>query len=78
MHIPPQPKNDKEFLELLGRIIFVIGFRWSIVNDRWPKIKKAFHNFDVDWVKNAKMEELVEADGMIKNKKKIQLIILLK
>ena len=52
VHIPPKPKNDAEFLEVMSKIIFISGFRWDIVNSRWPKIRKAFHNFNIGkWVK---------------------------
>ena len=41
-----KPKNDNEFLEDLAMIIFVSGFRYSLVEERWPLIKKAFYNFN--------------------------------
>jgi len=45
VHIPPKPKTDAEFLETMAKIIFISGFRWDLVHSRWPKIRKAFHNF---------------------------------
>lgn len=75
VHIPAKPKDNKGHLELIARIIFVIGFKYSIVEARWPQIKKAFHDFDVDWVDEASVDELVAAEGMIKNRMKIQRII---
>ena len=73
--IPPKPKDDNGHLELLARIIFIIGFRHSIVEARWPHIKKAFHDFDIKWVQHATTEKLVKAEGMIRNRPKIQRII---
>ena len=75
MKIPPKPKTDAEFFETVAKIIFISGFRWSVVNDRWPKMKKAFHNFDIDKISREKMENLLGKDGMIKNKPKINAII---
>ena len=75
VHIPPKPKNDSEFLEVMAKIIFVSGFRWDLVNSRWPKIKKAFHNFKIDKVENEKLDSLLKKEGMIKNKAKINAII---
>ena len=75
VHIHPKPKNDAEFLEVMSEIIFISGFRWGIVNSRWPKIKKAFHNFDVNKVANENPENLMKKEGMIKNNSKINAII---
>ena len=74
-HIPPKPKNDKEFLEIMSKIIFISGFRWDLVNSRWPKIRKAFHNFDINKVADENPENLMKKEGMIKNKSKINAII---
>lgn len=75
VHIPPKPKNDAEFLEVMAEIIFISGFRWSLVHSRWPKIRKAFHNFDINKVANEKIENLLKKDGIIKNRSKINAII---
>ena len=75
VHIPPKPKNDAEFLEVMSKIIFISGFRWDIINSRWPKIRKAFHNFNIDKVANEKLENLLKKEGMIKNISKINAIL---
>ena len=75
VHIPPKPKNDADFLEVMSKIIFISGFRWNLVNSRWPKIKKAFHNFNVKKVANEKLDNILKNEGMIKNKGKIIAII---
>jgi 3-methyladenine DNA glycosylase Tag len=75
VYIHPKPKNDKEFLEVMSEVIFVAGFRWDLVHKRWPKIRKAFHNFDVKKVANEKPENIISKDGMIKNMSKITAII---
>ena len=75
VHIHPKPKNDAEFLEAMSEIIFVSGFRWDLVHSRWPKIRKAFHNFYVKKVANEKIDNILGKDGMIKNKAKINAII---
>jgi|ETN01SMinimDraft_4_1059930.scaffolds.fasta_scaffold12458_3 hypothetical protein len=33
-HIPTKPKSDREFFEILSNIIFVAGFRYSVVQAR--------------------------------------------
>ena len=75
VHIPRKPKNDAEFLEVMAEIIFISGFRWDLVHSRWPKIRKAFHNFNIKKVASEKVEDLLKKEGMIKNKSKINAII---
>ena len=75
VNIPRKPKNDAEFLEVMAKIIFISGFRWDLVHSRWPKIRKAFHNFDVKKVANERLDNLLKKDGIIKNKAKISAII---
>ena len=73
-----KPKNDDEFLGQIAKIIFVAGFRYSIVEERWPFIKKAFYKFNIN--KLSKFDEkqinsIMKAKGMIKNIGKIDAII---
>ncbi len=73
-----KPKTDAAFLEQLSNIVFIIGFNYSLVQKRWPKIKKAFNNFSVDKVagyKESDLKRLLKSEGMIKNHKKIGFII---
>ena len=74
VHIPPKPKNDAEFLEVMAKIIFISGFRWNVVESRWPKMRKAFHNFNVQKVAGERVESLMKKEGMIKNSGKIAAI----
>jgi len=75
LEIPPQPKTDDEHLEIIAKIIFTIGFNWSVVSKKWPYIKKAFNNFSITKVKSADVNKLMKAEGMIKNQRKIETII---
>jgi len=73
-----KPKNDNEFLEQLSHIIFVLGFNYSIVEKKWPGIRKAFDNFKVDKVSkytDNDFNRLMKAKDMIKNRRKIKAII---
>jgi len=69
-----KPKNDNEFLEQLSFIRFVSGFRYSVVESRWPKMKKAFYDFSVKKLAKANSKDVIRitnADGMIRNRIKI-------
>lgn len=73
-----KPKNDDEFLAQIAKIIFVAGFRYSIVEERWPLIRKAFNNFNVNKLSkfnNKEVEKIMKSKGMIKNIGKIEAII---
>jgi len=73
-----KPKNDDEFLAHLAKIIFVAGFRYSIVEERWPLIRKAFYNFNINKLSkfnNKEVEKIMMSKGMIKNIGKIEGII---
>ena len=73
-----KPKNDDEFLGQISKIIFVAGFRYSIVEERWPLIRKAFSNFSIKKISNyneKQINNILKAKGMIKNRGKIEAII---
>ena len=73
-----KPKNDNEFLEQISFIRFVSGFRYSVVDARWPQIRKAFHGFNVKKLASATdkdVEKFMGAKGMIRNRGKITDVI---
>ncbi|MBL7055509.1 DNA-3-methyladenine glycosylase I [Candidatus Woesearchaeota archaeon] len=73
-----KPKNDNEFLSGIGFIIFASGFRFSIVQSKFSLIKKAFSNFNIEKLsrfKEKEIDKLMKAEGMIKNRGKIESII---
>ena len=72
-------KTDSGFLDQVSFIVFVVRFNYRVVESKWPQIKKAFYNFDIQKLAREDPEKLgrfVEAPGMIKNKKKMQAVIL--
>lgn len=71
-----KPRNDDEFLEQISFIRFVSGFRYSVVDVRWPQIRKAFHNFSVKKLAAATdTDKFMSAKGMIRNRGKINDVI---
>ena len=73
--IHKRPRNDAEFLDVMSEIIFISGFRWDIVHSRWLKIRKAFHNFNIEKVSKANLINLLNKEGMISNRSKISAVI---
>ncbi len=73
-----KPKNDSEFLEQVSFITFVIGFNFNVVRNKWPTIKKAFHNFSIEKVAamNEKdIQKLLQNSGVIRNRRKLTTVI---
>lgn len=66
--------SDDEVFELLAAAVFQARFRPAVVRARWPCIRQAFADFDLAVVAgwpDERLEELMHAPGMIRNRKKI-------
>ena len=73
-----RPPNDNAYFENMCRIIFQAGLNWSVIDKKWPTTKKAFAQFDVEKVARfteADVKRLLEDEGIIRNKGKIQALI---
>lgn len=73
--IPAKPKSNEEFLEVIAKVIFLVRFNGDIVEERWPKIKKSFHNFDIHRVAGSSVDDFLGQPGVINNRTKISNII---
>ncbi len=74
-----RPPNDKVYFENMCRVIFQAGLNWHVTDKKWPETAKVFCNFDIACVARfteADVERLLENPGIIRNKRKIQGIIL--
>ncbi|MGD0644592.1 MAG: DNA-3-methyladenine glycosylase I [Candidatus Bathyarchaeia archaeon] len=72
------PTNDNAYFENMGRVIFQAGLNWQVIDKKWPTIKKAFANFDINKVAcftDADVERLMKDAGIVRNKGKIQATI---
>jgi DNA-3-methyladenine glycosylase I len=73
-----RPSSDREYFENLCRIIFQTGLNWSIVEKKWPAIKKALYNFNVDTIAgftDTDIQRVLSDRGVIRNRYKIYAII---
>jgi DNA-3-methyladenine glycosylase I len=69
------PAGDDDVFELLTAAVFQARFRPAVVRARWPAIGRAFAGFDLHAVAawpDGKLDELLAAEGMIRNPKKIR------
>src|SRR5438270_2378016 len=77
-HKVEKPKNDSEYLERMSRVILASGLNWRVVKNKWPGIKKAFANFDINKVakfQEPEIEELMMNPDVIRNLAKIRAIV---
>jgi hypothetical protein len=69
------PASDDQVFELLTAAVFQARFRPTVVRARWRAIGRAFAGFDLHAVAawpDEKLDELLAAEGMIRNAKKIR------
>ena len=77
-HSVEKPKNDDEYLERMSRVILTAGLNWQMIEKKWPGIKKAFADFNVDKVakfQELEIEELMMNPDVIRNLAKIRAIV---
>jgi DNA-3-methyladenine glycosylase I len=68
------PRSDSEHLEALTAAVFSARFNPDIVRRRWPAIRTAFGEFQLDLVASwpdSEAERLLTYPGMIRNRKKV-------
>lgn len=79
-HAPQQiqPNSLGDYLEVMSKAIFQTGISWQVVNNKWPGIREAFHNFDhraVASFTEDNLAELCQDTRVIRNRRKIEAII---
>jgi 3-methyladenine DNA glycosylase Tag len=64
-----------DHLDVISRAIFQAGLNWAIITARWPQFRAAFDQFAVARVAaygDADVERIMEADGVVHSRKKIE------
>lgn len=73
-----KPTGDSDYFERMSRVIFMSGLNWQILEKKWPGIKKAFADFDINKIaqfQELEVEELMMNPDVIRNLAKIRAII---
>ncbi len=73
-----QPTHLGDYLEVMSKAIFQTGISWQVVNNKWPGIREAFHNFDhraVASFTEADLATLTTDTRVIRNRRKIEAIV---
>jgi len=74
----PRPQNDNGYFEEMSKMVFRAGLNWSVIEKKWPAIKRALANFSIDAVArfdDSDIDRLLKDDGMIRSAKKISGVI---
>ncbi len=74
----PRPTDDDGYFEQMSKVVFRAGLNWSVIEKKWPDIKRAMANFSIDAVAQFDADDidrLLKDDGMIRSAKKIAGVI---
>jgi 3-methyladenine DNA glycosylase Tag len=74
--ITPTSLND--YLEIMSKSVFQTGMSWKVVDSKWPDIKEAFYDFDINKVANLiepDIDELAQDTRVIRNRRKLEAIV---
>jgi 3-methyladenine DNA glycosylase Tag len=61
----------------MARVMFQAGISWRVVDAKWPGIRAAFHDFDVQRVakfREADIDRLMGDTRVIRNRRKLEAI----
>jgi len=73
-----KPINDDGYFAEMTKAVFRSGFRWEIVENKWPNFQKAFRDFSVDEVcafDERDVDRLLEDTSIVRNGRKIEATI---
>ncbi|MCH8064133.1 MAG: DNA-3-methyladenine glycosylase I [Chloroflexi bacterium] len=68
----------RDYLEALSKAVFQPGMSWKVVDAKWPGIKEAFHDFDVESVADmgeSDLDELTNDTRVIRNRRKLEAVV---
>ena len=72
------PTALSDYLEVMSKAVFQTGISWRVVDNKWPGIREAFHEFDPMAVASLNPDEfdrLVNDTRIIRNRKKVEAIM---
>ncbi|NYT11384.1 MAG: DNA-3-methyladenine glycosylase I [Methanomassiliicoccales archaeon] len=78
MYREESPPSEDSYFENMARVIFLAGFSWKVINDRWPEFRKAFNNFSLKKIALFGPDDekrLLSNPKIIRNKAKIEATI---
>ena len=73
-----KPESLRDYLEVLSKTVFQPGMSWKVVDAKWPGIKEAFHDFEVEIVADmgeSELDELTNDTRVIRNRRKLEAVV---
>jgi len=73
-----EPKSLGHYLEVMSKAVFQSGMSWKVVQTKWPQIREAMRDFDIDAVATLSpddLEELAQDTRVIRNRRKLAAIV---
>jgi len=70
----PAAISDDRALAAMTKRVFAAGFRWKVIDAKWPGFEQAFHGFDVGWcaaIDAQDLDTLVADARIVRNAQKI-------
>lgn len=67
-------KSLNDYLEVMSKVVFQSGMSWKLIENKWPGIKEAFDNFDINKIADydeRDIERLSQDRRVIRNYKKL-------
>jgi len=72
------PQSLGDYLEIMSKAVFQSGMSWKVVGAKWPGIKEAFYDFDIERVSNfdeRDLERLEQDTRVIRNARKLAAVV---
>jgi 3-methyladenine DNA glycosylase Tag len=73
-----QTQNLGDYLEIMTKAVFQSGISWKVVESKWPGIKEAFKDFDIEAVAGLyepELDELAQDTRVIRNRRQLSAIV---
>jgi 3-methyladenine DNA glycosylase Tag len=73
-----EPKSLGHYLEVMSKAVFQSGMSWKVVQSKWPQIREAMRNFEIDAVATLSpddLEALAQDKRVIRNRRKLVSIV---
>ncbi len=73
-----QPTRLADYLETMGKSMFQSGISWRVVESKWPGMREALHEFDVETIANLAepdLEQLVLDQRIIRSRRKLDALV---
>jgi len=73
-----RPRGLADYLDVMTRAVFQSGMSWRVVEAKWDGFRRAFRDFDPDWVAGLgeeDVERLASDKAIVRNRRKIEATI---